>query len=126
MVTANQRFSFFVVLKQSHRHISEQQCHLLDGALWITSYLFVDPCGFVERKSQKCERVIGDPQMLSHDSQFYKWLLFFLSEVEFSVLQMENDIFTNTHIFVKTNTQVTNRKFVFVESKTRVQLKAYL
>jgi len=39
---------------------------------------------------------------------------------------MENDIFTNTHIFVKTNTQVTNRIFVFVDSKTRVQLKAYL
>jgi len=104
---------------------------------FVTSYLFVDLCGFAERMSQKYECVIGDPQMLSHDSQtvfsvsqmffwfffhkhnfqFYKWLF---------VLQMENDIFTNTHIFVKTNTQVTNRKFVFVHSKTRVQLKPYL
>jgi len=33
MVTANQRSSFFVVLKPSHRYISEQQCHLLDGVL---------------------------------------------------------------------------------------------
>jgi len=48
---------------------------------------------------------------------YHKWLF---------VLQMENYIFTNTHIFVKTNTQVTNRKFVFVDSKTRVQLEAYL
>jgi len=66
---------------------------VLDGALWIMSYLFVDLCGFAERMFQKYERVTGDPQMLSHDSQ-----------TEFSVSQMENDIFTNTHIFVKTNT----------------------
>ena len=94
-------------------------------------------CGSVqiaERMSQNYEHGIGDPQMLSPDSQtefsvsqifffhkqnfqFHKWLFF---------LQIENYVFTNPHIFVKTCTQVTNRKFVFVDSKTRVQLKAYL
>jgi len=49
--------------------------------------------------------------------KFYKWLF---------VLQIENDIFTNTHIFVKTNTQNTNRQFAIVDSKTRVQFKAKL
>ena len=42
----------------------------------------MDLCGFVERMSQKYEHVIGDPQMLSHDSQ-----------TEFSVLQIENYIY---------------------------------
>ena len=37
----------------------------------------MDLCEFAERMSQKYERVIGDPQMLSHDSQ-----------TEFSVSQM--------------------------------------
>jgi len=37
----------------------------------------VDLCGLAERMSQKYERVFGDPQMLSHDSQ-----------TEFSVSQM--------------------------------------
>jgi len=59
--------------------------------------------------------------MLSHESQtefsVSQWLF---------VLQMENYKFTNTHIFVKTNAQVTKRKFVFVDGKTRVQLMAYL
>jgi len=68
----------------------------------------VDLCEFGERMSQKYER-----------------LILFDSQTEFSVSQIENYIFTKTHIFVKTNTQVTNRKFVFVDSKTCVQLQAY-
>ena len=47
--------------------------------------------------------VSNDPQMLNHTSQ-----------AEFSVLRMPF-FFTNTHLFVKINTQVTNPKFVFVE-----------
>jgi len=38
---------------------------------------FLHLCGFAERMSPKYGRVIGDPQMLSHDSQ-----------TEFSVSQM--------------------------------------
>ena len=54
--------------------------------------------------------VSNDPQMLSHTSQ-----------AEFSVLQMAF-VFTNgsTPAFVKTKIQVTNYKFVFADSKTRV------
>ena len=49
-----------------------------------------------------CVCVSNDPQMLNHTSQ-----------AEFSVLRMPFFL-TNTHLFVKTNTQVTNPKFVLV------------
>ena len=48
----------------------------------------MDLCGFAERMSQKYERVIRDPQMLSHDSQ-----------TEFSVLQMAF-CFTNRKLYI--------------------------
>ena len=45
---------------------------------------------------KKYECVIGDPQMLIQDSQTE----FSVSQMAFFFSQMENDIFTNTHIFV--------------------------